>query len=146
MRSLFDDLRSVACERSATRSTKCTSGQVDRTTPWLRPLLPLRHEAPGQRRNAPLLDVGLQTPAKRSTNPTGPLQLVVACSSSCNATRPCVVSEDVRDIPESPLRGICRHHNTGKDKWPEGCHRLWTRREACCEPAVPLGGSSPKNW
>ena len=39
------------------------------------------------------------TPARSSTNPTDPLQLGVDYRSSCNATRPCAVHEDVRDTP-----------------------------------------------
>ena len=45
-----------------------------------------------------------------SIKPTDPLDLGVVCWSSCSATCPCAVKEDVRESPGLPLRGIGGHH------------------------------------
>ena len=91
--NLVDDLRQRGV-REVSDAGKCTFVQADWRTRWTAAFLPMRHEAPGQRCNARLLDTRyLRSKQRRS------------CYLEC------------------PLRGICRRSAT-QTKWPEGRHRL----------------------
>ena len=110
MRTLVDDLRQRAIQRDQRHGEPNARLGSAGNTP----------QCPTARRRPPI-------PAKSSTNPTDPLQLGVACRSSCTATRPCAVNEDVRETPSPNIEAsvatasvltLARRSDTrtGKDK------------------------------
>ena len=117
---------SVLFEKSAPRSINCTSGGLEDTLGWA-VLFHCEKQLRRTRHNVPLLAAGTPSLRRALLKPTDPLDFGVACLSSCNATCPCVVTEDVRKKSRSPLRGTGGHHkradlgakighHTGKDK------------------------------